>query len=114
MTKKEFLLPPVANLPNCNGSIYNLQLSLYAYAVQKILGLPCKGLWLCHIDSDFVLNEYGMPKRFPDGLYHIKDHPIEKTTFHKMPYLYNEIQRIVSDRERVIRASRVSSNTLFD
>ena len=68
VTKKEFLLPPVANLPNCNGSIYNLQLSLYAYAVQKILGLPCKGLWLCHIDSDFVLNEYGMPKRFPDGL----------------------------------------------
>lgn len=114
VTKKESLLPPVANLPNCNGSIYNLQLSLYAYAVQKILGLPCKGLWLCHIDSDFVLNEYGMPKRFPDGLYHIKDNPIEKTTFHKMPYLYNEIQRIVSDRERVIRASRVSSNTLFD
>ena len=113
VTKKEFLLPPVANLPNCNGSIYNLQLSLYAYAVQKILGLPCKGLWLCHIDSDFVLNEYGMPKRFPDGLYHIKNNPIEKTTFFKMPYRYNEIVRIVADRERIIRASRVTSNTLF-
>lgn len=113
VTKKEFLLPPVANLPNCNGSIYNLQLSLYAYAVQKILGLPCKGLWLCHIDSDFVLNEYGMPKRFPDGLYHIKNNPIEKTTFFKMPYRYNEIVRIIADRERIIRASRVTSNTLF-
>ena len=113
VTKKEFLLPPVANLPNCNGSIYNLQLSLYAYAVQKILGLPCKGLWLCHIDSDFVLNEYGMPKRFPDGLYHVKNNPIEKTTFFKMPYRYNEIVRIVADRERIIRASRVTSNTLF-
>lgn len=111
--KKEFLLPPVANLPNCNGSIYNLQLSLYAYAVQKILGLPCKGLWLCHIDSDFVLNEYGMPKRFPDGLYHIKKNPVEKTTFHKMPYRLNEIQRIVSDRERNIRAARVTQQTLF-
>lgn len=113
VTKKEFLLPPVSNLPNCNGSIYNLQLSLYAYAVQKILGLPCKGLWLCHIDSDFVLNEYGMPKRFPDGLYHIKNNPIEKTTFFKMPYRYNEIVRIIADRERIIRASRVTSNTLF-
>lgn len=113
INKKEYLLPPVANLPNCNGSVYNLQLSLYAYAVQKILGLPCKGLWLCHIDSDFVLNEYGMPKRFPDGLYHVKNNPIEKTTFHKMLYRYNEIQRIVADRERNIRAARVTSNTLF-
>jgi hypothetical protein len=113
ISKKEFLLPPVANLQNCNGSIYNLQLSLYAYAVQKILGLPCKGLWLCHIDSDFVLNEYGMPKRFPDGLYHVKQNPIEKTTFHKMPYRFNEIERIVADRERNIRAARVSEQTLF-
>lgn len=114
VTKKEFLLPPVANLPNCNGSIYNLQLSLYAYSVQKILGLPCNGLWLCHIDSDFVLNEYGMPKKFPDGTYHIKNNPIEKTTFFKMPYRYNEIVRIVADRERSVRAARVTSNTLFD
>jgi len=113
VTKKEYLLPPVGNLPNCNGSIYNLQLSLYAYAVQKILGLPCKGLWLCHIDSDFVLNEYGMPKKFPDGLYHIKNNPVEKTTFHKMGYLYNEIERIVADRERMIRASKVTSQSLF-
>lgn len=113
VSKKEYLLPPVANLQNCNGSVYNLQLSLYAYAVQKILGLPCKGLWLCHIDSDFVLNEYGMPKRFPDGLYHIKQNPIEKTTFHKMPYRYYEIERIVADRERMIRAARISEKTLF-
>lgn len=111
--KKEYLLPPVANLEHCNGNIYNLQLSLYAYAVQKILGLPCKGLWLCHIDSDFVLNEYGMPKRFSDGMYHIKKNPVEKTTFYKMGYLYNEIVRIVADRERNIKAARVSSNTLF-
>ena len=30
-----------------------------------------------------------------------------------MPYRYNEIVRIVADRERIIRASRVTSNTLF-
>ena len=40
--------------------------------VETILGIPNAGLWLCHIDSDFVLNEYGMPKRFPDGLYYVK------------------------------------------
>ena len=113
VTKKEYLLPPVANMPNCNGSIYNLQLSLYAYSVQKILGLPCKGLWLCHIDNDFVLNEYGMPKKFPDGLYHIKNNPIEKTTFFKMPYRYNEIVRIVADRERSVKAAKVTQNKLF-
>ena len=31
VAKKEFLLPPVNHLPNCNGSIYNLQLSMYAF-----------------------------------------------------------------------------------
>ena len=91
VAKKEFLLPPVNHLPNCNGSIYNLQLSMYAFMVESILGIPIACLWLCHIDSDFVLNEYGMPKRFPDGLYHVKKNPVEKTTVYKMKYLKEEI-----------------------
>lgn len=37
---------------------------MYAFAVEYILGLTIKGIWLCHIDSDFELNEYGMPKDF--------------------------------------------------
>ena len=114
VTKNEGLLPPVTHLPNCNGSIYNLQLSVYAYMVEKILGIPNAGLWLCHIDSDFVLNEYGMPKRFPDGLYYIKDNPIETVTLHKMKYLRNEVVSIIADREREVRASRLQSKTLFD
>lgn len=111
---KEFLLPPVGNLPKCNGSIYNLQLSLYAFMVELILGIPNAGLWLCHIDSDFVLNEYGMPKRFPDGLYHVKKDPIEQVTFHKMNYLKQEIISILADRRKQIAATKIQSKTLFD
>lgn len=114
VSKNDYLLPPVSNLPNCNGSIYNLQLSVYAYMVETILGIPNAGLWLCHIDSDFVLNEYGMPKRFSDGLYHIKDNPVEKTTLYKMKYLRNEVIEILKDRRKVINATRITSKTLFD
>lgn len=112
--KKEFLLPPVNNLPNCNGSMYKLQLSKYAFSVETVLGIPCAGLWLAHIDSDFVLNKYGRPKRFSDGLYHIKDNPKEKVTLHKMQYCRDEIVRILSDRHKDIQATRIMGKTLFD
>ena len=111
--KSESLLPPLINHPNCNGSIYNMQLSVYAFMVETILGIPNAGLWLFHIDSDFELNEYGMPKRFPDGLYHIKENPIEKTTFHPMKYLRNEVIQIMNDRKKAIEADIVRSKTLF-
>ena len=113
VSKEEYLAPPVDNLYNCNGSIYNLQLSMYAKMVETILGIPCKGLWLCHIDSDFVLNEYGRPKRFPDGLYHIKSNPQPKCTLHKMNYLRNEIDRILFDRYKQIQADMVTVKNLF-
>lgn len=113
--KTDFLLPPVNNLENCNGMIYNLQLSTYAFAVETILGIPCVGLWLCHIDSDFILNQYGMPRRFPDGLYHVKRNPKEKTTLHKMNYLKKEVMSILNDRLRVVRAAQISNQpSLFD
>ena len=112
--KKDVLLPPLNHLPNCNGSIYNLQLSVYAFMVETILGIPNAGLWLCHIDSDFVLNEYGMPKRFPDGLYHVKKNPVEKVTLFKMKYLKQEVMNILSDRRKVIAATRVQTKSLFD
>nr|DAO48032.1 MAG TPA: Exonuclease V [Crassvirales sp.] len=111
---KEFLLPPLSHLPKCNGSIYNMQLSIYAFAVESILGIPNAGLWLCHIDSDFVLNKYGMPKRFPDGLYHIKKNPVEKTTLYKMKYLKKEVIEVLKDRHREIAATKVTSKDLFD
>lgn len=111
--KNEGLLAPVVHLPNCNGSIYNLQLSVYAFMVETILGIPNAGLWLAHIDSDFVLNDYGQPKRFPDGLYRIKDNPVEKVTLHKMKYLKTEVKSILSDRYREISASRKQNVLLF-
>lgn len=114
VSKKDYLLPPVNNLQNCNGMLYNLQLSLYAKQVELILGIPNAGLWLCHIDSDFVLNEYGQPKRFPDGLYHIKDNPVEQTTFHRMEYLKTEVELILADRKRDVEATRIRSRSLFD
>ena len=82
--------------------------------VETILGIPNAGLWLCHIDSDFVLNEYGMPKRFPDGLYHVKKNPVEKVTLHKMKYLKQDIINILADRRKVIQADIVRNKSLFD
>lgn len=113
VTKKDKLLPPVNHMPDCNGSVYNLQISTYAFGVEQILGLPCAGLWLCHIDSDFVLNQYGMPKRFPDGLYHIKENPVETVTVFKMPYRRNEVISILSDRKKNIEASLIRQQSLF-
>lgn len=112
--KQDFLLPPVNNLPNCNGSIYNLQLSMYAFMVELILGIPCIGMWLCHIDSDFELNEYGQPKRFSDGLYHIKENPKEKTTFHVMQYRKQEIELILNDRRMQLEAGAVNTQFKLD
>ena len=110
--KDEFLLPPVDHLENCNGSIYNLQLSQYALFVETILNIPCAGLWLCHIDRNFVLNEYGMPKLFVDG-YHTKPNPKPKTTFYKMKYLRDEIITILQDRRKALIAAGEFDNTLF-
>lgn len=109
--KNEYLLPPLNSLPSCNGSIYNMQLSLYAAYVEIILGIPCAGLWLCHIDSDFVLNEYGMPKRFHDNSFKVKANPKEKVTMHKMPYRREEVKRILEDRRKVLKAQQI--NTQF-
>lgn len=108
--KKEFLLPPVQHLPHCNGSIYNLQLSMYGKAVNLITGLVIKGCWLAHIDCDFELNEYGMPKRFEDGLYHIKENPVEKITFYNLPYREQEIDAILADRKLKLKAQDVKRN----
>jgi hypothetical protein len=54
-----------------------------------------------------------MPKRFPDGLYHIKDNPIEKTTFHPMKYLRKEVVTIMSDRKKEVEAELIRTQTLF-
>ena len=107
--KDETLLPPANKLPNCNGSLYTLQTSMYAYATELILDLPCRGIWLCHIDCDFILNEYGMPRKFEDGLYHIKHNPVEKTTFFVMPYRKDIIRSLLEDRMKELKAKKINN-----
>ena len=51
---------------------------------------------------------------FPDGLYHVKKNPIEKVTLFKMKYLKKEVMSILSDRRKVIAATRIQSQSLFD
>jgi hypothetical protein len=46
--KDEKLLAPLGNLPNCKGSLYGLQLALYA-ALLEMWGLIHKSSILCHI-----------------------------------------------------------------
>ena len=50
-----------------------------------------------------------MPRRFSDGLYHIKENPIEKTTFHVMPYRKAEIESILKDRKLHLKADEVKT-----
>ena len=61
------------------------------------------------IDSDFELNEYGMPRRFSDGLYHIKENPVETTKFFTMNYLRDDISKVLKDRELQIKATGVQT-----
>lgn len=111
--KDERLLPPLVHLQNCNGNIYNLQLSMYAKMVEIILGIPCAGMWLCHIDSDFILNDYGRPKRFDDLTYKVRKNPNPTTKIHVMKYLSQDIDLILKERWLDVQATKISSNTLF-
>lgn len=110
------LLSPLNNLPNCNGSIYNMQLSLYAFMVECILGIPNAGIALCHIASPFILNSYGQPMRFYDG-YRIDENGTEKVTWYPLTYKRNECIKCLKDRLNVVRAERLATDanqlTLF-
>lgn len=46
--KKEYMLGPIKHLENCKGTIYTLQLSLYAY-ILELWGMQCVGLVLFHL-----------------------------------------------------------------
>ena len=51
-----------------------------------------------------------MPKRFEDGLYHIKENPVEKITFYNLPYREQEIDTILADRKLKLKAQDVKRN----
>lgn len=107
--KDERMLPPVAHLQNCNGMHYSLQLSMYAKMVEKILGIPCVGLGLCHIGSPFIKNAYGQPWRSPDNLYPIDPDGEETVNWYRINYLSREVDALLNDRLLNIKAKKVNT-----
>lgn len=111
--KNEKMLAPLNHLPECNGSHYSMQLSIYARLVERILELPCTGLGLCHIASPFILNEYGQPLRDKDG-YHVDENGEEKVTWYRINYLRNEADAVFHDRRlEVIANNKPVQQELF-
>lgn len=101
--KSEKMLPPLNHLPECNGSHYTMQLSIYGRLTERILGIPCTGLGLCHIQSPFILNRYGQPLRDKDG-YHVDPNGIETVKWFRIEYLANEAEAVFKDRLLQLRA----------
>ena len=104
------LLSPLGHMPNCNGSIYNMQLSMYAYMVESILGIPNVGIALCHIASPFILNSYGQPRRFADG-YHVDENGTETVTWYPLKYKKEECAKCLKDRAKFLAAERIANNS---
>lgn len=107
--KKEYMLPPLAHLENCNGMHYTMQLSLYAYGVECILGIPCRGLGLCHIASPWILNSYGKPLRDRNG-YHVDPNGEDIVTWHRINYLRKEANALLIDRKMKLDAEFNKNN----
>ena len=107
---KNKMLPPLNHLDECNGSHYTLQLSIYARLVERILGIPCVGLGLCHIGSAFILNKYGQPLRDKDG-YHVDETKDDIVTWYKINYLRNEADAIFRDREVQLKSEYIKQET---
>lgn len=96
--KNEYLKAPLNNLPSCNGSLYTMQLNMYAVMVNKVLGIPCVGLGLCHIGSSFVLNKYGMPLRNEQGMYTIDESKDEIVNWYRIQSKFKESELLLKDR----------------
>ena len=107
--KKQFMLPPLNHLDDCNGMHYSMQLSLYALMSEIILDIPCVGLGLCHIGSPWVLNKYGQPLRDSEG-YHVDPNGEETVKWFKIQYLKNEAKALLKDRYYRLKADNKTSN----
>lgn len=108
--KDERMLPPLAHLPNCNGYHYTMQLSMYARMTELILDIPCKGLGLCHIESPFIKNAYGMPYRDENNTYPIDPNGIETVNWYRINYLRNEVDALLNDR--LIQVNETKQNNI--
>lgn len=108
ISKKETLKAPVSHLPNCNGSIYSLQLSMYATMVNLVTGLPCAGLGLCHIGTPFIKNEYGMPKRNIKGMYIVDEEGTETVKWYPIKFYHKECLQILNDHKMNLGAANIN------
>lgn len=104
VSKKEYMLPPLNYLPNCNGYHYSMQLSMYAKGVELILGIPCMGLGLCHIGSPFVKNAWGMPYRDVNNQYPIDPNGEETVKWYRINYLKKAVESVLADRLVQVRS----------
>lgn len=102
---KEVMLPPLNHMPNCNGSHYTMQLSIYARMVELILGIPCTNLGLCHIASPFIKNAYGMPYRDINNQYPIDENGTETVKWYPIKYHKAEVDAVFKDRLISIKSS---------
>ena len=109
VSKDERLLSPLSHLQHCNGSLYTMQLSMYARAVELILQIPNAGLGLCHIGSPFKLNKYGQPYRDSNNQYPIDKNGKETVTWYKIPYLKNECDAVLKDRYMKLGAENIKT-----
>ena len=107
--KKQSMLPPLNHLDDCNGMHYTMQLSLYAIMAEIILDIPCVGLGLCHIGSQWILNKYGQPLRDNEG-YHVDPNGEETVKWFKIQYLKNEAKALLKDRYYRLKADNKTSN----
>lgn len=117
VSKKESMLAPLNNLPNCNGSHYTMQLSMYARMAELILGIPCVGLGLCHIGSPFVKNQYGMPYRDENNQYPLDPSGKETVKWYKINYCKREANLVLQDRLIYLNSNKQRVNKqkdLFD
>lgn len=108
--KSEFMLPPLNYMPNCNGSHYTMQLSMYAKMVELILGIPCTALGLCHIGSPFIKNAWGMPYRDENNQYPIDPNGSETVQWYKINYHKREVEAVLLDRRIQLKAAAKQSN----
>lgn len=114
--KDERMLPPLNHLPNCNGSHYTMQLSMYAKMVELILGIPCVGLGLCHIASPFIKNGWGMPFRDEHNQYPIDPNGKETVQWYRISYKRREAELILNDRLieiKSINKEKFNNKSLF-
>ena len=91
--QRKFLKYPLDNLFDCNGIIYSMQLSIYAYMV-SLRGYEYDASILFHIRDRYKPNKYGMPFKNHDGMYIVDETQPEYVNYHMLKYLKDEVIRL--------------------